>query len=189
MFIVSFDLDNTIINVNPLVKKAFKDAGEKYTKPTIYNWNNIYSKNVCDKLKELFSSDMIYDMNLIESNIPYYLNLIYNHSNFNPYYVTQRFTNNQEKTYKQLSRLEIKTNIENVIDHSVPKIEILKNIRSELHFDDNPHVIEDCLNNNIRCHMISNNDTLYNHYLREHVKHSEKLSIGLLKENLIFKSK
>lgn len=189
MFIVSIDLDHTLINVNPIFEKAFSNLNCKFIKPKFYDFKICYEEEICRELEKLFKSNMIYEMNLIDDRVIYPLNELSKHPNFDVYYVTQRMVNNQNKTYEQLKRLGIECKKDNVIDHSIPKVRILNHLKTDKHFDDNPYIILDCMSSKLNCHMISNKNTIYNYHLRKYVNHSKTLYEALEKENLIVKSR
>ncbi len=72
-----------------------------------------------------------------------------------------------------------------VYDKKQPKVEVLKEIGTELHFDDSPNVVGDCLREGVNIAMISNDTTLYNHYLRNRVQHYTDLKTALIKTGII----
>ena len=69
--------------------------------------------------------------------------------------------------------------------HSKPKLTALKEHKIDLCFDDAPHVVSDCVANNIDVVMISNYDTAYNHHLRKSVENYQDLIIALQKRGFI----
>jgi hypothetical protein len=69
--------------------------------------------------------------------------------------------------------------------HSKPKLDALKEYKIDLCFDDAPHVISDCIANNIDVVMISNDDTPYNHHLRDSVEHYSDLMTALKRRGFI----
>ena len=72
---LTFDLDNVIFDMKPLYQTAFHRAGVPYEKPTSWILNEAYSnETVVNNLLELFGDDMLYQMPLLDKNIPYILN-------------------------------------------------------------------------------------------------------------------
>ena len=72
---LTFDLDNVIFDMKPLYQTAFHRAGVPYEKPTSWILNEAYNnETVINNLLELFGDDMLYQMPLLDKNIPYILN-------------------------------------------------------------------------------------------------------------------
>ena len=185
---ISIDLDWTLFDLEPIIKSAFKGSREKYTRQKFFLIQDCYSPEIVKKLERLLNSKLFYETPLLDQKIPDILNRVYFSGQYNVNYVTDRslysldeyFLENQtinegleknlDKTIKQLINSKIPCNKENVFELKMRKIEVLKKIKSELHFDDAPHIIESCQKNGIPCVMISNDKTLYNHFLRDKVK-------------------
>lgn len=184
MMRVSFDLDNTIFNLNDLYVKACYKFDTKYYHPTDWDIYNCYPRQVANELHRLFRSEDLYKTSLLDAKLPYALNSIYKHPNYKSYFITERANCCSEKDRQQLLNAGIICEPDRIIDHN-PKIEALKNQQIELHFDDAPHVIQDCIENHIDCVMISNDNTPYNHRMRDYVEHYPSLMIALKKRGLI----
>lgn len=181
---ISFDLDNVIFDLEPLYMKSFDDSGLVYYKPELWDVKKCYPEHIAKKLLELFGDDCLYNMPLLDEEIPYIINNIMDNNNFNVSFVTERLKKQPIKTHNQLLRSGIICSRNQVFDKKPPKIEVLKQIKTDLHFDDSPNVINDCLKNHIDVIMISNDKTLYNHYLRSRVEHYKDLKTALLKTRI-----
>jgi FMN phosphatase YigB (HAD superfamily) len=169
MINVSIDLDNTLFDMEPLYKMAFRETGFPYTPATKWDLYKVYPTRVADRLVELFKSEHLYKNPLLDEKIPVVVNRVYNSKMFKVHYVTERFVKNPEKTFNQLKSAGLPCAREDVFDMPAPKVEVLKSIDSHVHFDDSPNIISDCIKHGVRCVMISNDKTLYNHELRGHV--------------------
>lgn len=171
MMIVTFDLDECIFATSVLYKKAFDLAGIQFKNPSDWNLQICYPKVVTDVLYQLFKSDEIYNTPLIDAAIPNILNEINKTHKYKIFYVTQRLMQNPEKTYAQLLNNGIKCSFEQVYDKKDNKVDVLRKLKTNLHFDDSPVVVSECLKQSVPIVMISNDFTGYNHNLRNKVLH------------------
>ncbi|MDR1071860.1 MAG: hypothetical protein LBL21_04425 [Rickettsiales bacterium] len=170
MIKISLDLDDTIFDMEPLFRMAFEDSGVPYLPRTEWNIYEIYPAKVCDRLTELFRSPHLYKNPLLSEKIPAEVRRVYNSNIFKVHYVTERYVKNPDMTLEQLSNAKLPGGISDVYDMDMPKIQVLQQIGSALHFDDSPNIIRDCQMHLVRCVMISNDKTPYNHYLRGKVR-------------------
>lgn len=181
---ITFDLDSVIFNLKPLEMEAFKRAGRPYIKATSWNLCYIDDENVCNNLRELWADDMLYSMPLIDKGIPHILNSLLQRPDLDIAFVTERRLKQPEKTFKQLTNAGIKCSFEQVYDQDGLKSDILKDLGTDMHFDDSPWVVSGCLEKKVPIVMISNNSTLYNHYLRDQVEHYKSLRQALIKKGI-----
>ncbi|MBR3511258.1 MAG: DUF2608 domain-containing protein [Alphaproteobacteria bacterium] len=181
---ITFDLDDVIFNMKPLFHEAFNKAGIPYKKNTNWNIAEIYDENVCQNLIDLWSSDALYRMPVLDPGIPYILNSLMKRSDMEILFVTERRLKQPEKTFMQLRNAGINCSYNQVYDQEGLKSDILRDIRPDVHFDDSPLVIQGCLLKDVPVIMISNNSTLYNHYLRGQLKHYTNLRTALFKEGI-----
>ncbi len=178
---LTFDLDNVIFNMKPLYEEAFRRAGVPYVKPTSWVLADSYSNDtVVNNLLELFGDDMLYTMPVLDKNIPYILNNIMLRPEYEVLFVTERMHKQPAKTFEQLRRAGINCTYEQVYDQKGLKSDILKALKTDMHFDDGPLVVSGCLDKGVPVTMISNNNTLYNHYLRDRVQHYDSLRNALI---------
>ena len=75
----------------------------------------------------------------------------------------------------QLRRNGIYIPSENIHITDFDKVQLAKFLKLDVIFDDSPIVIQNCLDNNIPCVMISTPVTPYNHHLRNKVEHYTSL--------------
>lgn len=182
---VSFDLDSVIFDITPLYKRACAEFGFTYHPPFDYNIYNAYPGNVATRLMELFADDDLYKMQIISREYPAILNSLLQNSKFDVFFATQRRLKQPEKSFKQLRNAGINCNFAQVYDDPNPKIENLKRIKTDLHFDDSPSVVADCIRDGVNIVMISNENTPYNHHLRDRVKYYDNLKTALIKTGII----
>ncbi len=187
--ILTFDLDDVIFNMKPLALEAFKRAGVPYIKQTSWNIDEIYDKKVCDNLVDLWASDFLYTMPVLDKEIPYILNGLMSQRDMEVFFVTERRLKQPEKTFRQLRQAGINCSYAQVYDEEGLKSDILRDIGPDIHFDDSPNVIRGCLAKSVPVTMISNNSTLYNHYLRPHVEYYTSLRGALMKKGLLNRTK
>ena len=108
-------------------------------------------------------TDAIFGMKLLKNEIPSVLKEL--ESKYHIYYITSQLVSNKNKRIEQLKRNGI--NNGELIITGYSKINVIKELNPIVHFDDSPVVIDECLDNNVGVHMISNKSTPYNHYLRD----------------------
>lgn len=181
---ISFDLDDVIFNLKPLVIEAFRRAGQPYEKQTSWDIASIYDESVCNNLLDLWSDDMLYNMPVLDKQIPHILNTLIANKDMEILFVTERRLKQPEKTFCQLRNAGINCSFSQVYDMPGLKSDILREINPDIHFDDSPYVIRGCLEKDIPVVMISNNATLYNHHLRPYVEHYTNLRTALMKKGI-----
>lgn len=178
---ITFDLDSVIFDIQPLYKEGFRRAGVPYKKPTSWILKETYDNEaVINNLLELFGDDMLYSMPLLDKNIPYILNNLLSDSAYDILFVTERMHKQPEKTFNQLRGAGINCSYNQVVDKDGLKSDILKELKTDMHFDDGPLVVAGCLDKGVPVTMISNNNTLYNHYLRNRVQYYNSLHDALI---------
>lgn len=182
---ISFDLDNVIFDIEPLYIQANAEFGVEYKKPWHWDIDKCYPANVTARLFELFKDDVLYKMPLVSQEYPTILNSLLHDPKYKVFFVTQRRLQQPEKSFAQLHRAGINCKYTQVHDKKPPKIEILKAIKTDLHFDDGPHVVSDCLRAGVNVAMISNDKTLYNHHLRGRVPYYPDLKTALVKTGIL----
>ncbi len=188
-FRISFDLDDVIFNLKPLVKEAFKRAGQPYKKQTSWDIASIYDESVCNHLIDLWSDDMLYNMPVLDKRIPYILNSLIANKEMEIFFVTERRLKQPEKTFRQLRNAGINCSFSQVYDMPGLKSDILREIKPDLHFDDSPFVIKGCMEKDVPIVMISNDSTLYNHHLRPYVEYYANLRTALIKKGIYVSQK
>lgn len=176
--ILGVDLDNTVFDCTPMYRSAFRGSPYVYYHPTTWDVYECYPESIADTMIKLFKSPCLYTMELLDTRIPYILNKI---SKVHDCYITTARSsslggkNAELMTQEQLERNGIYYPKEKIVVTPHSKIGVFREKNIDLVFDDSPGVIEDCLNNNIDCVMISRNETPYNHYLRTKVEWATNL--------------
>lgn len=181
---ITFDLDDVIFDMSSLSREAFKRAGQPYKEQTSWDIEKIYDKSVCDNLVDLWSSDFLYTMPILDTRIPGILNALLLRHDMDILFVTERRLKQPEKTFTQLKNAGINCDFNQVIDKEGFKADILTELKPDIHFDDSPNVVQGCMTNSVPVVMISNDATLYNHHLRDSVEHYPTLYDALVKKGL-----
>ena len=161
---ITFDLDDVIFNMQPILHEAFRRAGQPFVKQTSWDIASIYDESVCDHLCDLWADDMLYKMPVLDKKIPHILNVLMARPDMEIFFVTERRLKQPQKTYHQLKDAGIKCHFDQVYDKHGLKSDILKELKPDIHFDDSPYVIGGCLDKSVPVVMISNDLTLYNHH-------------------------
>lgn len=182
---ITFDLDSVIFNLKPVYVEAFRRANEPYVKPTSWDVKSIYSQQVYENLLHLWADSFLYTMPVLDKKIPYILNDLMANPKHEVFFVTERSLKQPEMTYMQLRNAGINCDFSQVFDQQGKKSDILRDIvKTDIHFDDSPFVVQGCLDKGVPVVMISNNSTLYNHFLRDRVEHYKSLRQALYKKGL-----
>ena len=182
---ISFDLDNTLFDMEEVYKMACREYNVKYTRPKHWAVYDCYPKEVADRMLELFAEDVLYTMPIINKKYVNIINDLIKNKEHEIYFVTERRLKQPEKSYQQITNSGIKCDFKQVYDKEPPKYKVLQEIGVDLHFDDSHNIVQDCLNNNIPIIMISNHKTLYNHFLRSEVEHYKNIKEGLKAKGII----
>ena len=169
---ISFDLDNTVFDVSELYLEAWRVTGHKAptkTKgyPTRWDFMNdpAFPKSVCDYLLKSF-----YDGKLLTYTCSTFvadkLNDLLQSSLYDVYFITDR--DEKLDSYGQLRKNKIKASPKQVII-SHQKDKTLKEMGIQIHCDDNPWVLEKLVPQfqGVLPVLMSNQKTLYNHYMRD----------------------
>lgn len=182
---ISFDLDNVIFDIEPLYIQANAEFGMEYKRAQHWDVDKCYPANVTARLLELFKDDVLYKMPLMSQEYSTILNNLLQDPEYQVFFVTQRRLQQPDKSFAQLRSAGINCRYDQVYDKSQPKIDVLKEIQTDLHFDDSPIVVSDCLRDGINIAMISNDSTLYNHHLRGRTKFYSDLKTALIKTGIL----
>ena len=104
-FRITFDLDNTIFDLEPLYKMAYENKSVKYPGldgATSYDIRKCMPGPIADELLSLLKSDTLYKTPIIDERIPGYLNELSINPKFKVIYVTERIMNEKLKDFNQL---------------------------------------------------------------------------------------
>ena len=182
---IALDLDNTIFDTTSVYRALIESCNCKYRPLVSYNpHENGYPTEVVQALENLFYSDDLCSAGVIDARIPAVLNALSQNPQYELFYITERDQSQHMPSYNQLKRAGILFEDSHLI-HSKPKLTALREHKIDLCFDDAPHVVSDCIANDIDVVMISNYDTAYNHHLRESVENYQNLITALQKRGII----
>ena len=182
---IAIDLDNTVFDVAKDYRAVIESYNCTYVPPVSYDvYKNGYPQEIANALRKWLDSDAIYKTCIFDTKIPDALNTIYKNPEYELLFVTERLAANHTQTLAQLHHAGILCD-DNHLIHRIPKIDALKEYKINLCFDDAPHVVGDCIANNIDIVMISTKDTAYNHHLRGNVEYYPTLMLALQKRGLI----
>ena len=182
---ISFDLDNTLFDMEEVYKIACREYNVKYHRPKHWAVYDCYPKEVADRMLELFAEDVLYTMPIINKKYAKIVNGLIESSEHQVYFVTERRLKQPEKSYQQILNGGIKASFNQVYDREPPKYKVLQEIGVDLHLDDSPNIVKDCLEHNIPIIMISNHKTPYNHFLRSKVEHYKNIQEALKAKGII----
>lgn len=173
---IGLDLDNCVFDAEPLYRQAFVRTEYQYYPPKEYWIEKAYPKQVANNLKKIFKSEAVFWTKPFEIQLPGIINMISTNPNHEIHVITAReVPNAKDNTVNQLRRNGIYIPENNVHITDFDKISKIKQLGIDLVFDDSPIVIEQCLQNDIPCIMISTSRMPYNHYLRSKVPYYSSL--------------
>jgi hypothetical protein len=173
---IGLDLDNCVFDAEPLYKQAFTRTEYKYYPPKNYWIGEAYPKPVADNLYKIFRSEAVLWTKPFDFKLPGLINLISTNPQHEVHVITAReLPNAKDGTINQLRRNGIYIPNENIHITDFDKVQLAKFLKLDVIFDDSPIVIQNCLDNNIPCVMISTPVTPYNHHLRNKVEHYTSL--------------
>jgi len=166
---IGIDLDNVLMDISFIFKLAFQYFGEEFYYTKYWDFDD-YPEYIKNKIFEMFKEEYIM-VDLIPFIHPVKdIQKVFKHlkdNNYDIHIVTNR---DYPQTYRLEELLYINfIEIDNIhvcgIGNS--KVDIIKKNNIDIMIDDSPVVIKDCLDNDIPVIMVSNETTLYNHYLAD----------------------
>lgn len=171
MIKIGLDLDNCIFDSEPIYKQAFEGTKYSYFLPTTYMLKDTYPEEVVNKLSQLFATELTYNTKPYDITLASYINDLIYSKKCEFHVITARKSLNDPKidSYNQLQKYNYQIPLSNIYITTFNKIPIILKYNLDYMIDDNPHVIEDCLSTNTIPILLSNEKTLYNHYLRKKV--------------------
>lgn len=174
---IGFDLDNTLLDTK-ILKYVFEKNNMRYY-PAI-NWDmSNYPDNIRQEIFKLFKSDMMIHKN----TLPFAVELIkkLKAEGHKIVVITARDKSLEKKTIELVHELfDVKCLVVGLHDS---KLDLLEHYEIDLWIDDSPR-IEEYFEAGISCIMISNEDTLYNHHLRNKIEWVD--SVESIHENYEF---
>lgn len=172
MIRIGLDLDNCIFDSEPIYKKAFEGTKYTYFLPQRYLITETYPKEVADKLTYLFKCKDTYITVPYDNTLPAYMNELSELGicEFHVISARKSFNDPLMDTYIQLQRHDFQIPLSNIHITTLNKTPTIVKYKIDYMLDDNPHVIEDCLNTKTTPILISSEKTPYNQYLRNKVE-------------------
>ena len=172
MIRIGLDLDNFIFDSEPIYKKAFEGTKYTYFLPQRYLISETYPKEITDRLLYLFQCEDTYITKPYDPTLASYINSLIDNKECEFHVITARKSFNDPllDTFKQLQTYKFNIPVSNIHITSLNKTATINKYKIDYMLDDNPHVIEDCLNSKANPILISNEKTPYNQYLRDKVE-------------------
>lgn len=172
MIKIGLDLDNCIFDSEPIYKKAFEGTKYIYFLPQKYLITETYPKEVADRLLHLFQCEDTYLTKPYDSTLSKYINTLIDNNECEFHIITARksFDDPLLDTYKQLQQYKFNIPLSKIHITTLNKTSTIIKYKIDYMLDDNPHVIEDCLNTKTTPILISNEKTPYNQHLRNKVE-------------------
>lgn len=172
MIKIGLDLDNCIFDSKPIYKKAFEGTKYTYFLPQRYLISETYPKEVTERLLYLFQGKDTYQTKPYDFTLAKYINNLQEENICEFHVITARKSFNDPliATYKQLQTYNFKIPLSNIHITTLNKTDTILKYKIDYMLDDNPYVVEDCLNTKTTPILISNEKTPYNQYLRNKVE-------------------
>lgn len=173
MNVISIDIDDVIQDLNLLIREVCKLNNFDYIPVQTWTFDE-YPDYMRKRFYETFHTEKVVHTPFVNNKIKNVINWI--NENYELHIVSSRSNIIHQSTIEKFAK-----EFPNILSERIhlvdggSKIPVLKEINSILHIDDSPKVIQECLDNNINCMMISNENTLYNHSLRNSTMHIKSL--------------
>lgn len=159
--IVGFDLDNVLVN---LTKEERKIANKHNIKQYAKDWNfSNYPDECKQEIYEMFKNPEIM-CNLKPFNCSKKLIKWLQNRGDKVYIITARYENVYNETIEYVNKLFNINPI--VVGFGESKIDILKELNVDTWIDDSPKEMKQIQELGIKCILISNKTTVYNHHAR-----------------------
>jgi hypothetical protein len=160
---IGFDLDQTLIDLKSVQQKIWKRHNLKYNQPIDWNFSNV-PENIRNEIFKMFEDPI---QMCLAQPYKYSKRLLVKlqEQGHKVFIITARNKKIKKATIEMTRKYfgNIKTYVSNFGES---KLDILRKENIDIWIDDAPHEIINVSKNNIRCIMISNDNTIYNHYLR-----------------------
>jgi len=193
IYVITIDIDDVIFDTNrPLFRRAYEICGKPFVATTDYAMSNI-PDDVRNEFFKLIYSDAIYQGRLCDDRIPYWLNLLMRNPWYKVIFVSARPASQTRGTFAQIRNNGIKlTDTKKLFcvgarqDFSGADImkrskrDVILEMGSDLHIDDGPHNIAECIDAGIHAVLISNRKTTWNHSYAEQMHGKIGIAPGLI---------
>lgn len=168
------DLDNTLIDLD-VHKELFKRTNNHiFKKSDVRDWDySTFPTHIKDEIFDLFMDKSF----MCSEHIQPFPNVQDKIKELNEKYeiilITARNMDLYESTQKMVNRLFPEIKDFNTVGFNMSKKELFIDKKLDYWVDDSPHGVIDALNLNIKTYLISNDNTKYNH----HIKDFENLNV------------
>jgi phosphoglycolate phosphatase-like HAD superfamily hydrolase len=164
MLTIGFDLDETLCDLQSQVNKLFNKYNLQPVSPIDWEFSNYSSELKKDVFKLFLDKDIMCSLKPFEKSIEL-INWLKN-KDYKVVVVTARDKSLEIDTIQFVQKLfDVDCYVTGVNES---KISLLKKLNVDIWVDDSPKIIE-YQEAGLYCIMISNQSTLYNHYLRDDV--------------------
>jgi 5'(3')-deoxyribonucleotidase len=162
---IGFDLDEVLVNLSTEIKKIFKKQKQKYLHTIDWNFSNYPNKIRQETFKLFEKKDIMCKLRATPLS-KLLINTLKENGN-KVIVITARNINIKDDTIKFVKRL-FKVPCY-VVGPDESKLDILEKEKIDIWVDDCPKYLEKYEQHGIKCIMISNKNTVYNHYLRNKI--------------------
>jgi 5'(3')-deoxyribonucleotidase len=164
MLVIGIDLDETLCDLQSQVNKLFYKYNLQPVSPIDWQFSN-YSENVKQEVFKLFlDKDIMCNLKPFEKSVEL-INWLKNQG-YKVFVITARDKSLETDTIQFVRELfDVDCYVTGTNES---KISLLKKLNVNIWIDDSPKII-DYLEAGLFCIMISNQSTIYNHYLRDKV--------------------
>lgn len=172
MIKIGLDLDNCIFDSEPVYKMGFEGTQYTYVPPQKYFIAEVYPQEIVDRLLHLFKTKAMYTTKPYDPTLAAYIKSLTRKGICEFHVITARNSLNDPlwDTFTQLQMYDFQIPFNNIHITPLNKTLTINKYKIDYMLDDNPHVIEDCLNSSTTPILISNEKTPYNQYLRNSVE-------------------
>lgn len=164
---IAIDIDQVLFDlVTPLSEKYKEKFGKELNGIKDFGFNFV-SKEEKDYIHEILDDEtFLHSLNPIE-DAKFKLMLLRSYG-YNLFIISNRPEKFHKKTVEMISEYYPKILSDNIfLIGKSSKRNVMEELGIYVIIDDSPKVIEDCMNGNLLIFMVTNEKTVYNHYLRD----------------------
>ena len=168
---IGIDLDAVLFDISVIFKEANESLGIEYIPPDVWSMDCYTADVKMEIFRRLKDPEHVGNMPLTEPLI----DLVEHFYNWKKeghdlYIVSSRYRECHHITRTLCEYMFPMMDDIHLVTES--KKDKLIELDIDVHIDDGPHVVEECIQNEIPIIMISNEKTPYNYYLRDKVSHT-----------------
>jgi len=164
---IGVDLDDTLFDLNtPIFKRINEEFGTSYKNNAIQDWDlSTFPSEIRKRIFECYK-----DASIMGQLIPFIWSgdkiREWKKQDHDVYTITSRCRELVYPTIAMVNR-HFGHDIDSVPVTEGPKTEYFKHFELDVWIDDSPHGVQESLDLGIRTIMISNDETKYNHHMRQ----------------------